>query len=202
MAKVGIICEGTRDGADAQVLRYFADCILASPASEAVPLGNKPNLFERCGKVARALRESGCERILIVWDLLPAWGGQPASAASDAAKARASLAAEGLDKDPCVFLVAIDRELETWLVSDTAALSAVIPTPPNSVTIRAIAKPVAESNPKKWLMKKFHEFGKGGRTYMAERNAVEIAKAMPTNLRAIRKIPSFKAFEKGLLAPC
>ena len=200
MPRIGIICEGTREGSDAQVLKYFAERIVDAAEIDAVPLGNKPNLFNQCGAVAKSLRKSGCDRILIVWDLLPAWGDDAASAKGDMAKARASLAAAGLERDPCIFRIAINRELETWLVSDGAALSAVIPRPPNSVTVRAIRNPVAESKPKTWLTKKFKEIGR--REYMPARNALELARAMPANLRAIRKIPSFKVFEKSLVVPC
>ena len=200
MTKIGIICEGTPEGGDEQVLKYLAERIVDTGKINVVPLGNKPILFNQCGAVAKALRESGCERILIVWDLLPAWGDDAASAKGDMAKARVSLTAAGLEKDPCIFMIAIDRELETWLVSDGAALSAVIPRPPNSVTVRPIKNPVAEAKPKTWLTKKFAEIGR--REYMPARNALELAKAMPGNLRAIRKIPSFRAFENGLVVPC
>ena len=200
MPKIGIICEGTRAGGDRQVFLHFAGRIVGHDEIDVVPLENKPKLFERCGEAAKSLRESGCERILIIWDLLPAWGDEAASPQADRAKVKASLVAAGMDKDPCIFLIAIDRELETWLVSDAAALTAVIPRPPASVVVRAPGNPMREAKPKTWLMKKFAEIGR--RNYLPERNAVEIARAMPANLRAVRKIPSFKAFEKGLLVPC
>lgn len=180
-----------------QVFRHFAETLLGHKGIDVVPLGNKPNLFDKYGTTARALLDSGYHRVLIVWDLLPAWGGEPATVAANEAAVRASLLREDLHRHPCIFLVAIDRELETWLVADSVALSAVVPRPPNSVAIRA---PLREANPKKWLMRKFSEIGR--RSYLPERNAVEIARAMPSNLRAISKIPSFLQFRDSLAQPC
>ena len=197
MAKVGIICEGSREGGDKQVLAHFARHILRHEEIDVVPLGNKPALFDQCGKVARALLDTGCDRVLIVWDLLPAWGNVSATVADDAAAVRASLLRDGLHEHPCIFLIAIDRELETWLVADSTALSAVIPRPANSVSVSA---PLRDPNPKKWLMRKFSDIGR--RSYLPERNALELARAMPAHLRSISKIPSFVAFRQSLVQPC
>ena len=198
--KVGIICEGTKEGGDTQVFRHFAKRILGHEQVDVVPLGNKPALFEKCGATARALLDSGCGRVLIVWDLLPAWGETPATVAADEAAARAGLRREDLHQHPCIFLIAIDRELETWLVADSVSLSKVIPRPRESVTVRAIRDPVREANPKKWLMKKFSEIAR--HPYLPERNAVQLAQAMPDHLRSISKIPSFLKFKESLAQPC
>ena len=198
--KVGIICEGANQGGDMQVFRHFVRTLLGQQNIDVVPLGNKPNLFDKCGTTARALLDSGCHRVLIVWDLLPSWGAEPATVAANEAAVRASLLREDLHRHPCIFLIAIDRELETWLVADSVALSAVVPRPPNSVTVRAIRAPLKEANPKKWLMRKFSDIGR--RSYLPERNAVEIARAMPNNLRAVSKIPSFLRFKDSLAQPC
>ena len=200
MDKVGIICEGTNQGGDMQVFRHFAQRILGHDRIDVVPLGSKPALFVTCGVAARALLECGCERILIVWDLLPAWGSEPATVAADEAAVRGSLLRENLHQHPCIFLIAIDRELETWLVSDGAALTHVIAGPPGSAPIRPHKNPVAEPKPKTWLMKKFSAIAR--HPYLAERNAVQIAQAMPDHLRAISKIPSFLKFKKNLVQPC
>ena len=183
-----------------QVFRHFAQRILGHEQIDVVPLGNKPALFDKCGAAARALLDSGCDRVLIVWDLVPAWGGQPATAAADEAVARASLLRENLHEHPCIFLIAIDRELETWLVADSVSLTKVIPRPPESVKVRAIRDPLREANPKKWLMKKFSEIAR--HPYLPERNAVQLARAMPDHLRSISRIPSFLKFKESLAQPC
>lgn len=72
MDKVGIICEGANQGGDMQVFRHFAQRILGHEQIDVAPLGNKPALLDKCGVTARALLDSGCDRVLIVWDLLPA----------------------------------------------------------------------------------------------------------------------------------
>ena len=73
MSKVGFIFECGPQGADKQVCEYLAKQICAGIVPVSRTLDNKPNLLRDAGKVAAELLADGCERVLIVWDLRPAW---------------------------------------------------------------------------------------------------------------------------------
>jgi len=71
--KVGFIFECGPQGADKQVCEYLAAQIRPGIMPVSRTLDNKANLLKDAGKVAAALLAEGCERVLIVWDLRPAW---------------------------------------------------------------------------------------------------------------------------------
>ena len=71
--KVGFIFECGPQGADKQVCEYLAQQICPGITPVSVTLDNKPNLLKSAGTVAVRLLNEGCERVLIVWDLRPAW---------------------------------------------------------------------------------------------------------------------------------
>ena len=70
--KIGFIFECGPDGPDVQVCRHLVHKL--DPTIQFIPstLDNKKKLVEDCGPVAKALL-SECEKVIIVWDLYPAW---------------------------------------------------------------------------------------------------------------------------------
>lgn len=73
--KIGFIFECPRNGPDQQVIEFLAAKI--APDVEIVNRAtnvNKPALIQQCGIQASLLLKQGCERVIIVWDLLPRWG--------------------------------------------------------------------------------------------------------------------------------
>ena len=71
--KIGIVCEGRLAGEDAQVLEHFARRIASQATVKAFPQGTKPELFAKAGDVAKSLFDTGHDRVVIVWDILPRW---------------------------------------------------------------------------------------------------------------------------------
>src|SRR6218665_2442646 len=97
-------------------------------ASRNPPEGKKPELIANRASTTQALLDSGCCRVLIVWDVQPRWG-RPDGAIQDSKDIRQKLGPHGLANHPCVFLVPIKAELEAWLLADGRALSQVLSRP-------------------------------------------------------------------------
>jgi hypothetical protein len=123
--KVGFIFECGRDGPDFKVCSHFLEQL--NPKIEMVPrfLDNKRRLVTECGDVAEALlRVERCSRIVVTWDLEPAWGGV-ACRHQDKEHASESLKTAKVPMRQ-VLLLCIERELECWLMADKRALKTVI----------------------------------------------------------------------------
>src|SRR5579863_7002653 len=71
--KIGLVLECGPDGPDLHVCRRMVQLLLPDAEVGYVTMDNKPNLLSQCGKAASVLIKQGCDRIIIVWDLYPAW---------------------------------------------------------------------------------------------------------------------------------
>ena len=60
-------------GADKKVCEYLARQLQPQLEIISVTLDNKPKLIHNCGRSAAQLLKAGCDRVLIIWDLYPAW---------------------------------------------------------------------------------------------------------------------------------
>lgn len=188
--KVGMIFECGPIGADAKVIPCLARLI--NPGIDIVirTLNNKPNLLENCGEQVDELLKEGCERVVIVWDLYPAWrvrGGKPCR------KEDREAIAESLKKakvtSPDVFLVCIEEELEAWLLMDREAIKQTLDIKLHKV--KDYKTPEQVSNPKKELDKIFQAAKKG--RYIDYVHAERIARKM-TNVKCLKKCPTFVRF--------
>lgn len=200
--RIGIICERHAGFEDEQVLTLLAGRITGHNDIICLPQGNKPSLFAECGKVAKnLLHVDGCCRVLIVWDLEPSHSQQAACRHADRQTVFASLAAAGLQNHPCVFLVCIEKELETWLLADGSAIASVLRRPPHPApTINDTAN-LGEGNPKGRLKRIFKVEGRG-REFDARTDGPAIARALPQDFGAISKFKSFTRFGRKLSEPC
>lgn len=177
--KIGFIFECGREGPDVLVLRHFMSKL--NPNLEVVPrtLDNKRRLIEECGPVAKLLL-SECTRIVIVWDLFPAWRekGEKPCRHDDRANIFASLNAQGLPINK-VTLICIEEELESWLIADDRAVKSFLTMKkaPHPVgRIPKIKNPDRTSNPKTRMTKLFNqELGQGIR-YEDWKHALPIAR--------------------------
>ena len=100
-------------GADVQVCEYLAEQLLPGVQVKSETLDDKPNLLANAAAVAKNLLADGCERVLIIWDLRPAWPDtklKPCRAAERQTLLH-SLAKEGLQNAP-VYLVCVEQEFE------------------------------------------------------------------------------------------
>jgi hypothetical protein len=205
--KVGIVCEGRLAGEDAQVLEHFARRIVPQAEVKAFPQGTKPELFAKAGDVAKSLFDTGYDRVVIVWDILPRWD-KPDGEAQDLLDLQPSLVNAGVDTNPCLYKVAIHKELEAWLLADGSALSAVLSRPAHPVVIKDSKNAETDANPKKKLEKLFalHNVPFGPQpsqgSYQPKLAAVRIAEKVPANFGQLGKQKSFKHFGRALTAAC
>ena len=198
MSTIGIICEAGLGSEDEQVLRHLAGRIRPDATPMIRPLGRKPDLIVQCGQVAQALFDSGCERVLVVWDVFPRWS-RPDGEEQDIADIRAILAQAGLADHPCLFLVAIQAELEAWLLADGSALSATLSRPTHPVNIGHTRNVEHNTNPKKRLES---IFGQHGRTYTPKTDALAIIRHVPANFGMLGKLRAFKKLGRSLTQVC
>ena len=195
--KVGIICECGPEGAEVQVFPELAGRIDASLKIECVPLDQKPKLIRECGKTAATLFTQGCQRVVIVWDLYPAWRereNRPCRR-EDRLAIHESLTAAGVAPDR-VGLVCLREELEAWLIADGRAVSAVLSTPAHPVRIRHGRNPESIRNPKKRLGQIFKQ--NTGRQYSDRQHAIQIVRELP-DLSQLEAIPAFGRFKTKLI---
>lgn len=198
MSKVGFIFECGPQGADKQVCEYLARQVSAGIVPVSRTLDDKTNLLREAGIVAATLFAEGCERVLIVWDLRPAW---PDTKVKPCRKTERdaileAVAQAGVAGRP-VFLVCVEQELESWLLADEVKIAAYLSTPAHQITIRATRKPDRVPNPKSVMMNHFRSAG--GRRYEDRIHAIKVLMAIDTNLKKLRRSTSFARFEEKLL---
>jgi len=189
--KVGMIFECGPEGADRKVCEHFATRIRPDLIIRSETHDNKPNLVAECGIVAAELLKEGCERVIIVWDLYPAWRerGENPCRKEDCEAIAASLNSAKIDQDN-VALVCIEEELEAWLLADNRAINAVLSRPTHKVKIKRQRSP-ERGNPKTRMIKLFSE--NSGRPYRDYKHAEMIARAIP-DFKRLRKVETFRRF--------
>jgi hypothetical protein len=205
--KIGIVCEGRVAGEDAQLFEHFARRIVPGQQTTIFPLGQKPELFENAGIVAKDLFATGYDKVIIIWDIMPRWG-RPDGEAQDLQDLEPSLVSAGVHAHPCLFRITIHKELEAWLLADGSALSAVLSRPSHPLKIKSHPNVEHEGNPKKKLEALFNRCGINFGTppvqgnYQPKLSAIRIAEKIPANFGQLGKLSSFKAFGRALTASC
>lgn len=195
--KIGFIFECGPAGADQQVCEYLARQLCAEMTPVSRTLDNKPRLLQECGAVAAALFAEGCERVLVIWDLRPAWPNERKPCRKVEREAiLASLRNAGVADNP-VFLVCIEQELESWLLADERKISAYLSTATHRYSARRISKPDRVPNPKSVMMNHFQTAR--GRRYIDRTDAIRVMQAVAIDLSRLRHSPTFVRFESKLL---
>lgn len=175
--KIGMIFECGPQGADQAVCEYLAKRLNPELEIESRTLDNKPNLLSECGEVAALLLASGCDYVLIIWDLYPPWREkkQRPCRQEDCTRILASLEDAKVNLDR-VHLVCIEEELEAWLLADDRPLkgflASLIRPHPLKTKIKAEKKPERVKNPKGKLTQIFQETT--GRKYVDMIDAIKI----------------------------
>jgi hypothetical protein len=191
--KVGLILECGLKGADKAVCEHLLRMLLPGVVVDSVTLDNKPKMIAGCGKAAADLLSSGCERVVIVWDLYPAWrkDGERPCRKQDRTSILKSLTDAGVNT-PNVFLVCIKEELEAWLLADRSALEAVLGRPSRAADVPNIRKPEQQKNPKKRLDKIFRDNAKG--PYTDHVHAIWIVRQLDSVNILAKRSESFRRF--------
>jgi hypothetical protein len=195
--KIGFIFECGPQGADKQVCEYFATQLRPGVTLISQTLDNKLRLLAEAAEVAKVLLADGCERVLIVWDLIPAWPdkrGKPCRAEERQTLLNA-LANEGLQNAP-VHLVCVEQELESWVLADEAKLGAYLSSDAHSYKVPRVRKPDRVAMPKAAVMKHFTN-ARGWR-YEDRIHAIKVVGNGALNLSRLRRSDSFARFEAKL----
>lgn len=198
--KIGLIVECATDGPDWQVYSLWIKRLLGDDVQvEQSSAVNKKLLVQQAGTRTQKLLNEGCKKVFIIWDLWPAWGEARPDEAADVAAIEHSLRQAGVT-DPCVYLLCVNRMLETLLIVDGRALNAVLGIAAGKQTPRNKNHPTTERDPKAYLGKWFREARKGD--YLDYTHAKRIAESADfTRLRA--RTREFPLLEQGLQqAPC
>lgn len=195
MSKIGFIFECGPQGADKQVCEYLAEQIRSGITSVSRTLDNKENLLRDAGKVAAALLADGCEKVIIIWDLRPSWPDRKSKPCrrDECIAILDTVAKAGVANKP-VFLVCVEQELESWLLADETKISAYLSTDAHRYAANRTKKPDHVTNPKSVMMNHFKS-ARGWR-YEDRIHAIKVMKAAETDLKKLRRSPSFARFEK------
>jgi Domain of unknown function (DUF4276) len=194
---IGFVFECGPQGADKAVCEYLAGQLKPGEKIISRTLDNKLKLLEGAAPVAKQLLAEGCSRVLIVWDLRPAWPDKKDKPCR--AKERQTLldglAKEGLQNAP-VFLVCVEQELESWLLASDQAISAFLSTAVRAYKAKQVKKPDRVPNPKA-VMNNHFQAAKGTR-YEDYVHAVKVLKAAALDWKRLRRSDSFARFEAKL----
>lgn len=199
--KVGFIVECGPDGAETKVIPHIVRMINPAIVTEVIPLSTKPNLKEQCGRYVRELLELGCEKVLIVWDLLPDWGEYDGKGCLhvDRQEIFTSLRNAGLaDNDNRVHLICIHVMLEAWLLADERALSHFLSTDAHRIPVPRRKGTETCKDPKSALNSLFKSLPCRISRYTDFTDAIKIAGKLP-DLRRLECLDSFQRFQERLL---
>lgn len=195
---IGFVFECGPMGADKQVCEYLAGQLKPGERFVSRTLDNKLKLLEGAAGVARKLLdEEGCNRVLIIWDLRPAWPDKKEKPcrATERQTLLNALANEGLHGRP-VYLVCVEQELESWLVACDHAISAFLSTPAHPYKAKKVRAPDEVGNPKSVVIKHFRDAC--GKRYDDRVDAIKVLKAAEMDLKRLRRSTSFSRFESKL----
>lgn len=194
---IGLILECGPQGADKLVCEYLASKLRPNVPLVSRTMNDKPNLLSNAAKAAALLLADGCERVLIIWDLRPAWpdtANKPCRAA-ECQTLLNSLDRAGLTNRP-VYLVCVEQELESWLLADETKLAGFLSTPTHAHAVKRERKPDRVGNPKSVVMNHFKEAR--GRRYEDRVHAIMVVRHDEPNWARLRQSDSFARFEAKL----
>lgn len=199
-ATIGMVFECGPQGADKQVCELLAQHIRPGIKVRSRTLDNKDNLLRDAGKVAAQLLKDGCACVLVVWDLRPAWpdGKHKPCRRAERQTVLTRLAEAGVAQNAPVYLICVEQELESWLLANERAISALLSTPSHVYSAPKVKAPDAVAQPKAAMLEHFKN-ARGWR-YDDKVDAVRVLRAAEIDLPRLRRSVSFARFEAKLLA--
>ncbi|WP_083891226.1 DUF4276 family protein [[Leptolyngbya] sp. PCC 7376] len=185
-------------GADWQVCEFLVRKLDPNIEIHQPPttLSSKPKLIQDCGKSAKILLKQGCERVIIIWDLYPAWreNKEKPCLKQDREKIYQSLDEAGVAREK-IDLVCIQEELEAWLIADHRPLKEFLEekTHPHPLNIRLKSKkhPDRVNNPKGKLTDIFKQAT--GQKYKDHIDAIKIIQKL-SDFQKLKNSLTFKRF--------
>lgn len=200
LANIGMVFECGPQGADKQVCEYLARHIRPGIQISSRTLDDKVNLLRDAGKVSAQLLKDGCACVLVVWDLRPAWPDNKRKPCrhDERETVLSRLADAGVSPHAPVYLICIEQELESWLVANERAISALLSTPAHAYHVPKVRVPDSVVQPKAAMVRHFKN-AKGWR-YDDKVDAIRVLKADVVDVPRLRRSASFARFEAKLLA--
>lgn len=194
---IGFIFECGPQGADKQVCEYLASQLQPGRKLVSRTMDNKLKLLGGAAGVAKKLLAEGCRKVLIVWDLRPAWPDKKDKPcrAQERQSLLGALEKEGLQNAP-VYLVCVEQELESWLLASDQAICAFLSTDAHAYVAKQVRKPDQVSNPKA-VMNNHFKAARGTR-YEDHVHAIKVLKAANLDWKRLRRSVSFVRFEAKL----
>ncbi|HBX51255.1 MAG: hypothetical protein A2275_17845 [Bacteroidetes bacterium RIFOXYA12_FULL_35_11] len=188
--KYGFIFECHLDGPDYKVVKHIVENWMSQKIQfEPVTPGDKGALLEQCADSVEMLLRTKCDKVIIVWDLMPKFTNCNCIV-EERNLIRQQLIDKNISLDKVEF-IGIVHELESWLIADVSALERVLSTTAHPVKISKIQNPDREPNPKGKLRKIFKE--KRGLDYSDLDYALKIIQNVQRP-KDLKKSESFKRF--------
>jgi hypothetical protein len=186
--KYGFLFECWQDGPDCKVIKHLVNRIVPGVDFEPVTLGNKGVLLEECADSVDLLFKTGCDKVFIVWDLMPKYANCNCIV-QERDLIRQQLLNGAIPIVNVVF-IGIVHELESWLIADVSALERILSTPQHEVKLGKIRQPDREKNPKGRLRKLFK--AKRGFDY----SDMEFAQRIIQNVQRPRDLKGSESFKR------
>jgi hypothetical protein len=194
IARLGLVLECARDGADERVLRCLTRRLSPTTVVKNVAaMQTKKRLMKEGVDVAeKLLNAEKCDRVFVVWDLQPKWKddkGEICDCAKECGLLRAQLIDRGIHDH--VDLICILQMLETWIVADHEAVAAHLSRPSRPFVFSRVKALQTHTDTKALLIKACMKAR--GKRYSDRLDAVRILQRVeqPTRLRAVG---SFRRF--------
>lgn len=197
---IGMVFECGPQGADKQVCEYLAQHLRPGIRVKSRTLDNKDNLLRDAGKVAAQLLKDGCACVLVVWDLRPAWPDKKDKPCrrTERHTVLSRLTEAGLPANAPVYPVCVEQELESWLLANEKAIEAYLSSSTRTYKAGKVTAPDTVAQPKAVMLNHFKRAQ--GWVYDDKVNAVGVLRALPLDMKRMRRSPSFARFEGKLLA--
>lgn len=195
--RVGFVLECCKDGADHKVLEHVVGKLHSDLKLCFRFCKSKRELFDDCGKFVEGLfTVERCDRVFVVWDLMPCDEAYKDDGKPSCVKERAFLLKALRREDRArTVLLCITHELEAWLLADGKALTSVLDNDNHPIKpIQDDRTPERHPNPKKVLNKLFKEHRR--REYDDKVHALKIIKQV--NLSKLERAPSFARLKDKL----
>lgn len=197
--KIGMIFECGPQGADIQVCEYLVRQL--KPAVELVSrtLDNKANLLKEVGQVTAQLLANGCDCILVIWDLRPAWPDKKDKPCrrQECEALQQSLSNANIPAGARVFLVCVEQELESWLLADERKLSSYLSTNAHRYSVERVRKPDRNMQPKAAVINHFKTAR--GLRYDDKVHALKVIASGELDWKRLRRSDSLARFESKIL---
>lgn len=193
--KLGLILECTKEGPDKAVYEYVISKLCAGMEVESVTLDNKKNLIEGVGKAAASLLATGCDQVVVLWDLMPPWGGEVCRK-SDCDKIIADLETSKVDLGK-VKLVCVEAEMESWMIVDGRGVTDYF----QSKSSRKL-EPFGDKKRADEQSKPKDKIRRYNKRYNDYIDNIGIVKRLPDFNMAARWNDSFKRFKEFVVSKC